>query len=767
VVATNSPVRDHPEHVSVWTRFQPGLLRIAFQPIVSLVRGTVFGHEALARPMTQAGEPIRPDQLFAWARQTGEADILDRYVIERILAEVARWPVAPGIFINILPASLALVTDFLVHQTILPPEQIVMELVEESWAGPELMRWLSQLRRHHYRIAVDDVGAGYSSLTRLVEVRPDFAKIDLALVRHIDQDPVKFSLVEATSHFAQRTGIQLIAEGIETSAELATLRDLGIELGQGYLLGRPSWDPRTEPALALPPLTAHPTPAPEVLISSFVRMLRFGARGLGRGEGAGAALARWAAQVSGANVSALLQRVVDLDGTTRWELVGSEGFPPPEGFAPADLQLGEMVFQQSSPLVIQDLGGRPGWRSASIMAAPVRVRGQPWGILLIGYTLPDQVRPPVVEMITGLAALASILVDASALSPSATELSGEGLLMAAQALSRDATGDMAEPLHHVLLAALSLTGGHTGFIGHIRDGKLACVDPDGELFELNLASFLDPNTDDGRSCNGEALRFGTTAISDDVRTDDRMAPWRADLVSDGILSAAAVPLVTGDERVGLLQVYHSAVGALSDPQRRSRLEGLAALAAAIIAHAAAGQRARRAEERVAIVAERQRHLAECQDRTGVVAALLDGVHSLYEDGLAAVCHLGADETFQVEAARGDAASYFDRWRVSVNPSDPDGQLPLAQAHRTGRTTWIRPGWPDSWTYAPNPRRPDWRVYGFQWMVAVPIAIRGTSYGVLLVYGRRLDLDAELRRMLEDLARTAALVLAAIASAEQG
>ncbi len=718
--------------------------------------------------MTAAGEPIRPDELFRWARASGEADALDQFVLDRILSELAARP--PGdtpFFLNVLPISLPLVTDWLLNQTHVPPRRLVLELLEETAAGPHLSRWLSRLRRHGYRIAVDDVGAGYSSLTRLVEVRQDFAKIDLALVRHIDVDPVKFSLVEATARFAHMNGIQLIAEGVETPAELNTLRELGIELAQGYLLGRPDWDPNPDPAIALPPLAIQKSQPPEVLVSSLVRLLRFASRGMHRGEGAAEALVTVAAQASGADTVALLQRTVE-DTGVEWRWLATQGITGPKTFSQADRKLGEELFRRLRPLALQELSDQGPWKSRSLLALPIFSLDRPWGALVAAYREPNRIRPVVVETLTGLAALVGVLTDADALPPTATELSGEGLLLAARALVPPAApppeleGDsLVASLQHVLMAALSLTGGHTGFIGYTDAARerLFCVDADKEPFQLDLASFRDPATDDGRSCNGEAIRLLDLSISDDVRTDARMRPWREELLTDGILSAAAVPLVAQGTLLGLLKVYHGAEGALSDPSRRSRLEGLAALAAALIQRTEADSRAKLAERRQAVVLAGQHDLVDATSRERVLQVLLESVHRLLSSGLTAVLEPGPDKVFRVVGTQGEASGYFHDWRVSIDPDDPDGGLPVSNAYRTGETAWIRPGWPDSFDLHDSPREPSWNLFGFRWLLAVPLRARGRTLMVLAVYGLTDDLDQDLRRLTEDLARTAGLALA--------
>jgi EAL domain-containing protein (putative c-di-GMP-specific phosphodiesterase class I) len=89
-------------------------------------------------------------------------------------------------------------------------------------------------------LAVDDAGAGFASLRHVVELRPRFLKIDISLVRHVDRDVTRQAMIAGLRHFAGRAGCDVIAEGIEQRAELEMLRELGVTLGQGYLLGRPS-----------------------------------------------------------------------------------------------------------------------------------------------------------------------------------------------------------------------------------------------------------------------------------------------------------------------------------------------------------------------------------------------------------------------------------------------------------------------------------------------------------------------------------------------
>jgi EAL domain-containing protein (putative c-di-GMP-specific phosphodiesterase class I) len=98
---------------------------------------------------------------------------------------------------------------------------------------------LQPLRQCGLKLAVDDAGAGYSSLRHILNLRPDFIKLDVDLIRHIDLDPARRALASALIAFARDTSSNIIAEGVETVSEFATLQSLGVEQAQGYFLGRP------------------------------------------------------------------------------------------------------------------------------------------------------------------------------------------------------------------------------------------------------------------------------------------------------------------------------------------------------------------------------------------------------------------------------------------------------------------------------------------------------------------------------------------------
>ena len=120
-----------------------------------------------------------------------------------------------------------------------PGRPVVVEITEHARTADyaTLRKTLGKLP--WATVAVDDAGAGYASLRHILELKPQYVKLDIGLVHEVDVDPARAAMVAGVRHFADVTGTRLVAEGIETEAQAAALRELGVELGQGYLFGRP------------------------------------------------------------------------------------------------------------------------------------------------------------------------------------------------------------------------------------------------------------------------------------------------------------------------------------------------------------------------------------------------------------------------------------------------------------------------------------------------------------------------------------------------
>ncbi len=208
------------------------------QPIVQLETGVLAGFEALSR---FAETPYRtPDLWFNDALAVGRQIELETLVIRKALALLPQIPPGVSISINASPDTVASgILAPLVSEV--GPERIILELTEHAIIDDfdRVDLAIVELRALGVRVAADDVGAGHSGLTQLLRMKPDIIKLDIGLVRGIDQNSPQRSLVKGMVNFAEEIGATIIAEGIETEAELKTLRELKVQKGQGYLLGRP------------------------------------------------------------------------------------------------------------------------------------------------------------------------------------------------------------------------------------------------------------------------------------------------------------------------------------------------------------------------------------------------------------------------------------------------------------------------------------------------------------------------------------------------
>lgn len=216
-----------------------------FQPIVELATGKVVAHEALSRgPAGSAFES--PDFLFDYALHVDAAWALERICIA---SSARRFVEKDGgmLFVNV---EAGVVHELKAHgHEILQPllelsAPVVLEITERAAIRDfELFREsVSVLRGLGFRIAIDDAGSGYASLQSIAELRPAFVKIANTLVSGLDGDPIKRDVVEMLVGLARRTNAKTVAEGIEREEELAELKRLGVDLGQGFLLGRPAPD---------------------------------------------------------------------------------------------------------------------------------------------------------------------------------------------------------------------------------------------------------------------------------------------------------------------------------------------------------------------------------------------------------------------------------------------------------------------------------------------------------------------------------------------
>ncbi len=228
---------------------------VAFQPIVELSTGVVYEYECLFRPEM----PMLPQSISAIVQAAIDTDRsveLDVFLIASILERagtlererVARGDPPHRLALNVTPASLldrhfeAGAFAALVIAAGLDPRRITLECTEQQAVSDvlPLKRAVKALRRQGFGVAIDDAGAGYASFALIAALRPTVIKIDRDIVAGIARDDAKQALVEAFVSFGRRIGARLLAEGIERRADLAIITALGVDLGQGNLLGRPA-----------------------------------------------------------------------------------------------------------------------------------------------------------------------------------------------------------------------------------------------------------------------------------------------------------------------------------------------------------------------------------------------------------------------------------------------------------------------------------------------------------------------------------------------
>ncbi len=240
-------------------------LMMATQPIVDLASGSVHAYEALAR-FGRRRSDRNPQQWFGLADELGQRPELERACLREALVLFAQRPAGTRLTVNLsLPTVLDGATQELLDEAAALDgdlEGLVIEITEETLVDNELAvgEAIAALRARRVRVAVDDIGAGYSGLRQVTTVAPDYMKLDRSLVSGIDTDDDRAALVAALCGYAAQVGSLLVAEGVEFSDELARLRSLRVPLAQGFLLagpGRPWSEPepggdwqRTEPALA-------------------------------------------------------------------------------------------------------------------------------------------------------------------------------------------------------------------------------------------------------------------------------------------------------------------------------------------------------------------------------------------------------------------------------------------------------------------------------------------------------------------------------------
>lgn len=224
-------------------------VRMAFQPIVDARDRSIYGYEALVRTMdggsaAQVLARVQPGQLYRF----------DQTCRVKAIATAASLGLRERLFINFLPNAVyqpetcIRLTLQAAQMTGFPTANLVFEAAESEQITDQthVSRIFRDYRNRGFMTAIDDFGAGYAGLSRLVDFQPDLLKLDMSLLRGIDTDPVRRAIVSGVATIAREIGSTVLAEGVETPAEYDALRRLGLWLFQGYLFGRPALE-RLEP----------------------------------------------------------------------------------------------------------------------------------------------------------------------------------------------------------------------------------------------------------------------------------------------------------------------------------------------------------------------------------------------------------------------------------------------------------------------------------------------------------------------------------------
>ncbi len=225
-------------------------LSALFQPIVDLKSGEFLGFEGLIRG--PADSPLHsPINLFGAAEQQGlqlELEMLSR---QTVLEAFAKLNLPGNLFLNVSPEAMTH-PSFKNGQTLaflqqlgIDPGRVIIEITENqpTFDFGAMRDALLHYRGMGFKIAIDDLGEGFASLRLWSELRPEYIKVDMHFVQGVDRDPIKLQFLKSIQNIAESSGSQVIAEGVETEAELRVVKDIGIALGQGYFIARPTPTP--------------------------------------------------------------------------------------------------------------------------------------------------------------------------------------------------------------------------------------------------------------------------------------------------------------------------------------------------------------------------------------------------------------------------------------------------------------------------------------------------------------------------------------------
>ncbi len=234
-------------------QFEAGGITSHFHPIVHVGdTSRVFAHEALLRGRGRNGQPLEPLTILQNAREAGLYQQLDLAACRCAIREAAHLPSSVTVFINFSPAmmddaeSALRTTVSAIEAAGLAPERFVFEVIEADRIenASQLKSVLDAYRKDGFRVALDDLGAGWSTLNLVHRLRPDFIKLDRDLIREVNVDRVKDLIASKLLEIGHGLGIRTIVEGVETPQELQWARARGADFVQGFLIAKPGPSPR-------------------------------------------------------------------------------------------------------------------------------------------------------------------------------------------------------------------------------------------------------------------------------------------------------------------------------------------------------------------------------------------------------------------------------------------------------------------------------------------------------------------------------------------
>lgn len=222
-----------------------------FQPIVDIKENSIYGYELLTRGVKEDGSIMPPYEMFQLAKESKLSFNLDRQARETAITNTYKNNIDKKVFINFLPTVIydpqvcLKTTTELISKYNLNPKNITFEVVEseEIKDTGHLSNILNYYRNRGFKIALDDMGSGYSSLNNLIKLEPDYMKIDIEIIRDIHRSKLKQAIFESLVDISKKAKIKVLAEGVETKEELDYVIANGAEFVQGYYFGKPSKEP--------------------------------------------------------------------------------------------------------------------------------------------------------------------------------------------------------------------------------------------------------------------------------------------------------------------------------------------------------------------------------------------------------------------------------------------------------------------------------------------------------------------------------------------